>query len=205
MARLLATLLLVVPVCCASRLRAKLEELEAEKSACSACNMVSKMLDTESLSSQLIKAWKDSSSKQRSKLLKKSLKKACSKLADMEIAAVSGVGGSRTFFDRLEMKKLNTGDGHDTFKDAKMGPAVTGVVVELCELLVTEQTNAFLTRMEGWMNGKKGRRLVDFRFDTDLEMCAGGVLSVCTSPSGSRSKPTQAAKDDEDDEDDREL
>jgi len=200
--RQLTVLLLIAPTSAALSLRAKVEELEVEKSACSACNLISKMLDAEkSLSSRVVTKWKESSSEQRSKMLRTSLKKACSKLDDMEIAATSG-RGTRTFFDRFELRKQNMGA---SFEGAETGPGVNAVVVELCELLVTEATPTFVARMEEWMGSKKGRRLVDFRFHTDLGMCAGGVLNVCDGPSSGDGKLEQSAEDDDDEDDDREL
>ena len=66
----------------------------------------------------------------------------------------------------------------DNFKDAQTGPHVTQTVQTLCELIAAEKAPELVVRIDEWMRAKKGRRLVDFRFNSDSKLCAGGVLSV---------------------------
>ena len=52
-------MLLGAAVIASASLDAHIAQLDAGKSTCSACNLVSKHLDAESLSSKLVKGWKD--------------------------------------------------------------------------------------------------------------------------------------------------
>ena len=58
------------------------------------------------------------------------------------------------------------------FDDADTGAHPGRVVRELCELLATERSAAIVAQMESWMRARRGRRLVDFRFMTDAELCS---------------------------------
>ena len=143
--------------------------------------------------------WKGWSSAERAKELGKTLKRSCAKIVEMEIGLSAGgpLQKSRSYFDLLEMKQKGF---MDVFKDAHYGAEVTAPLSELCELIVAERASDIVSRMEAWLGGRRGRRVVDFRFDTDSKLCSGGVLSVCDTVFDQR---RVSAEDDE--EDDREL
>jgi hypothetical protein len=178
-----------------SDLRSTVASMEQEKATCSACNLIAKALDDGPLSKKLVQGWAGWSVAERSKALKGTLKRSCARISEMDVAMVSRTG-SRTYFDMLDMKK----HGMSNFEDAKTGPEHGRAVRELCELLVSEEAAAIANLMESWKQAKRGRRLVDFRFMTDAELCAGGVLSVCNAVQGrdGQTKP----KDEEEEEDD---
>lgn len=187
----------------AASLDAHIDEMQKSKSACSACNLVSKNFDAEPLSSSLVKGWKGFSSTERSKGLKKTLQKRCAALTTMEMMRVSGHGGTFVYSDAMDMKKKGF---MEQFKDSTMGPEVWGPVVLLCELLAAAKAPIIVSKIEEWMAAKKGRRLVDFRFDEHFAMCAGGAISVCeTTFTDSSKNKKQDGEDEDDDEDDREL
>jgi hypothetical protein len=162
----------------AGALEAYVEELNKQQSACSACNLVSRTLDAEAFSSKLVQAWKDATPAERSKELRKSLGRACKSIGTLDIGASRGVNDSLTFIDLLDMKKVGM---HEGFENTERGPAVTLRVQLLCKHIARERTGQLVELMETWRTARKGRRLVDFRFNTDSKMCSGGVLSVCES------------------------
>ena len=187
-------------------LQTTLDKMNEDNSACSACNLVTKTLDAEALSSHVVKEWKDASSVQRAKLLRQGLKKSCKRLATMEIGIVAQ-SGSRTYFDQFDMKKQGM---MGMFEGSQTGDDVSGAVAGLCELLVTAKATTLVAHIEKWMSATKGRRLVDFRFQSpDLAMCAGGVIDACKNVSTNKSAASSSGggsdDDDDDDDDDREL
>uniref|UniRef100_A0A7S2N765 DUF3456 domain-containing protein n=1 Tax=Haptolina brevifila TaxID=156173 RepID=A0A7S2N765_9EUKA len=196
-----ATSLLLLALVAAD-LAEHMAHLDQDKATCSACNLIAKTLDDVSpLSSKVVKSWKAWSTAERSKGLKKTLQTACRSIANVEVAK-SGRPGQYVYFNGLDMKKNGFAS---TFDDTKTGPEITQVVQTFCELLVSERASIFTAKMEAWMAGKKGRRLVDFRMTTDAQMCSGGVLSVCKE---SEEKPgNEKSTEDSDDEyeDDKEL
>jgi hypothetical protein len=206
--RLLCALLLLLwpqSIVLAQNLEEHIHQLNRRNSACSACNLVSRTLDAEAFSKQLVTTWKDATSAERSKEVKKSLKRSCKRLAAMEIG-LSGTLQTEAFVDFHDLRKK----GFSDFKDSKTGPKINKLVQDLCELIVKERASELVKKMEAWMAaGKKPRRLVDMRFNSDLKLCAGGVLSVCDSvfqdPEDAKAQPPPGEDIYDDDDDDGDI
>ena len=198
--------LLLQSVALAQNLDAHISQLNKRKSACSACNLVSRTLDAESFSDQLVMSWKEATNEERSKQLKKSLRRSCKRLADMEIARSDSALNASTFIDVLDLRK--TGFGDKGFEDAKKGPEINKLVQDLCELIVSERAAELVQKMDAWrLAAQQPRRVVDLRFNSDLRLCSGGVLSVCEdvfqeSRVNQPTMTTPGGGDDDDDDDD---
>ena len=201
-------------------------------SGCAACNLVAQRLDAEALGSKLVKSWKELTTAERVKELKKTLKtRACRgfesaeigeainselmktyeasklhKLAPLEPAlnrSRTCVCRSRRFLDLSTiLPKLRP-------RQMETGPAVNAKVQGLCEVIVDERAATLVEMMETWRRAGKKRRLVDFRFVQHSRLCSGGVLSVCDKSNPNHQvlgeEAKKAADDDDDDDDDREL
>ena len=133
--------------------------------------------------------------------------------ADMEIARSDSALNASAFIDVLDLRK--TGFGDKGFEDAKKGPEINKLVQDLCELIVSERAAELVQKMDAWrLAAQKPRRVVDLRFNSDLRLCSGGVLSVCEDvfqesrvhpagiPRDQPTLPTPGGGDDDDDDDD---
>lgn len=201
--RLLLVALAPTCVCAGPSLKEIVTRLEEDKAACSACNLVAKALDDAPLGSSLVKGWKAWSEAERGAQLAKVLRRSCGRLTDPGIeVAVTGKAGGRTFFDRIEIRKGGGGINIDGDLTYKKHPGET--LQALCKALAREDAGRIAARMDTWATGKKGRRLVDFRFmGADAGLCVGeGGLGVCTAlPKGRGEVEWTNKKVAEDDED----
>ena len=197
--RLFCLALLVRGTLAAITLAEHIEELDKSKSACSACNQISRTLDGEALGSQLVSMWKSSTAEERSKELKKTLKRACRAIAKLELGQSKNVGLSSAFVDLLDMRKKGI---DKMFDNMETGPAVNQKVQTFCELIVNEHAVDLVERMETWRAAGKKRRIVDFRFNTDSRLCSGGILSVCDDVFKEQHESKLEKVDDDDDDDD---
>ena len=165
-----------------SPLEAYIEELQEWGSACSACNLVSQIFDAKPLKIEFSNSWKDWSSDERHRQLKRVLKRRCPALKAVDIAKTGAAGFTapgtvRAFTDLEELRSKGFTGGFDGMVSGD--PEINMQVVKLCELMVDEKMPAFVARLEEWLAAKPTRKPIGVRFDDYLKVCAGGVVSVC--------------------------
>merc|ERR1711871_1111799 len=94
----LRMLLLLATASAFAQLDEHIEQLKADKSACSACNLVARTFDSEPLTSKLVRGWKEWAAATRTKQLQKALRSSCTHLSEMEIGFAGTPGLSKAYF-----------------------------------------------------------------------------------------------------------
>lgn len=188
--------------CSVIPLKDQIAILDEKNSSCSACNIVAAKFDDVIQDAKLIKGWTKWTPQERAVELRQVLKRACPKIAQMDIYAGGNKAlGTRVYIDVTETKKQGAEVVYKMLSDMDPAPEHKAAVKALCDAAARDASTIFsiAERMDLWKRAKKKRRLVDYRFKED-NMCVS-VLSVCQAE-----KPVDpASSEEEEDDDEREL